>query len=151
MRLLITGILVCLIGFSSFSQDEKVNCIVFIDGKLPTGIFDEYFLFIDSIGNEKRIDFQYSIGDILLTDENAKKLWALNKEDEVQMNLSYKNYEGKAFSYSGMIKVAWLQYSYLVIRITNLNKRKGEYYFGYSTPGVIKKFIKKEYNMFEEY
>lgn len=136
---------------TSFSQEEKINCIIFIDGKLPTGISNEYFSFTDNIGNERKIDFQYTIGDILLTDTNAKKLWSLDKEDEIQMNLSYKNYDGETFSYSGKIKVAWLKYSYLVIRITNLNKKKGEYYFGFSTPDVIKKFIKKEYNMFEEY
>jgi hypothetical protein len=133
------------------SQNERINCIVFIDGKLPSGVFDEYFIYTDSVGNLKKIDFEYAIGEIILSPDNKKTLDLLSPHADITINLSYKKYSGQVCTYSGAIKVAFLYYDYLVIRITNLDKKTGEYYFGYSTPGETKKFINKEYNMFEEF
>lgn len=136
---------------SLFSQNERINCTLFIDGKLPTGISDTYFSYIDSSGNMVKVDFDYMIGEIQLSPDNRKTLNLLGPGAAITMHLSYKKYDGHTYIYSGNLKVAFLSYSYLVIRITNLNKKTGEYYFGYSTPGETKKFIKKEYNMFEDY
>lgn len=134
-----------------FSQDERINCVIFIDGKLPTGIYDEYFSYTDSSGNKRKIDFDYMIGEIKLSSKNKKALCLLGLDAEIEINLSYKKYNSRIYNYSGVIKVAFLNYDYLVIRITNLNKRTNEYYFGYSTPGETTKFIKQEYNMFEDF
>jgi hypothetical protein len=153
MRLLVISLLLFVFNSFIFSQVNHVNCIIFIDGKLPEGswMYNEYFLYIDSVGNEKKIDFDYVIGEIQLTQENSNILHSLNPKDDLTINFTYKKYDGQTFIYSGVLKVAWLSYRYLVIRITNLNKKTGEYYFGYSTPGISKKLIKKEYNMFEDY
>ncbi len=151
MKALIISILIMASTLLLFSQNERINCIIFIDGKLPTGIYDGFFTYIDNSGNEKKIDFDYMIGEIQLSPKNKKALDSLQPNTEISMNFSYKMYHGQTYFYSGIIKVSFLDYSYLVIRITNLNKKTGEYYFGYSTPGETKKFIKKEYNMFEEY
>ena len=151
MRTFIISILIMAFTPSLFSQNERINCIVFIDGKLPTGIYDEYFSYIDSSGSKRKLEFDYMIGEIKLSSENKKTLDLLKSDAEITMNLSYQKYNGQTYNYSGAIKVAFLNYDYLVIRITNLDKKTGEYYFGYSTPGEIKKFIKKEYNMFEDF
>jgi hypothetical protein len=153
MRLLIICILIWCFNLSSFSQIERINCTIFIDGKLPDGswVYDEYFSYSDSLGVVKKIKFDYVLGEIQLTSENAKIIHSLSSEDTIIINFTHKKYKGGNFNYSGTIKVAWLSYQYLVIRITNLSKKKGDYYFGYSTPDVIKKFIKQEYNMFEDY
>ena len=151
MRTFIISILIMAFTPSLFSQNERINCIVFIDGKLPTGIYDEYFSYIDSSGSKRKLEFDYMIGEIKLSSENKKTLDLLGSDAEITMNLSYQKYNGQTYNYSGAIKVAFLNYDYLVIRITNLDKKTGEYYFGYSTPGEIKKFIKKEYNMFEDF
>lgn len=153
MRLLYISILFFSFHSVIFSQEDHINCIIFVDGKLPagSGIYNSYFSYYDSIDNERKIDFRYVIGEIQLTEKNCKSLNSLNQNDSVFMNFSYRKYNGQTFTYSGVLKVAWLSYRYLVIRITNLKKKKGEYYFGYSTPDVSKKFIHKEYDMFEEY
>lgn len=153
MRLLIICILTCCFNLSSFSQNEKINCTIFIDGKLPDGswVYDEYFSYSDSLGVVKKVIFDYVLGEIQLTSENAKTIHSLSSEDSITINFTHKKYKGGNFNYSGTVKVAWLSYQYLVIRITNLSKKKGDYYFGYSTPEVSKKFIRKEYDMFEKY
>jgi len=148
-------IILCILSLNTYlySQEEDINCIIFIDGKLPQGsyISNTYFSFSDSIGDIKKINFSYEIGNIHLTQENSQSLNLLKSEDEVTINFKEKKYNGEEYSYYGNLKVKWLYYRFLIIRITNLNKKKGDYYFGYSTPGESKKFIKKEYNMFEHY
>lgn len=148
------SISVLLIMFSCmlYAQTKSVNCIIFVDGKLIRyGAITGYFSYKDSIQQEKRIDFDYEIGDLLLSHENNSFVSSLNPDDDITINLTYKVNNGPRFNYSGVLKVGWLNYRYLVIRITNLNKSKGTYYFAYSGPGGIKPFIKQEYNMFEEY
>ncbi len=75
----------------------------------------------------------------------------IKADDSVKVNFSNRQYDGKTFNYTGKLKVAWLNYRYLIIRVTNIDRKKGKYYFGYSTPEVSKKFIRKEYDMFEKY
>ncbi len=153
MRLLYISFLFFIFYSVLFSQEEHINCTIFVDGKLPAGsvIYNSYFSYCDIIGNERRIDFHYVIGEIQLTEKNSNSLYVLRPDDSISMNFSYRKYNGQTFTYSGKLKMVWLSYRYLIIRITNLNRKKGEYYFGYSTPDVSKKFIHKEYDMFEEY
>ena len=149
--LLLLGLFLLNINLSALSQTDHINCTIFIDGKLPYGstLRDHYFSYFDSTGVLHRIDFQYVIGEIQLTQENANILHSLDDNDEVTMHFTHYQYRAENSIYSGMLKVEWLTYRYLIIRITTLNKKKGEYYFGYSTPGISKQFIKDEYNMFE--
>lgn len=153
MRFAFIFIFIFIINSFVHGQEKDINCIIFIDGKLPDGswIYDTYFSYSDSAGNIKKINFSYEIGDIHLTKENSSLLSVLKPEEELAINFKHKKYSGKVYTYTGNLKIEWLNYRYLVIRITNLNKKNGDYYFGYSTPGESKKFIKKEYNMFEDY
>lgn len=151
MEKFIVSIFIAALIPSLYSQNERINCTVFIDGKLPLGIYDGHFSCIDSSGNSRRIDFDYLIGEMKLSFENKRTLELLGSDAEIRMNISYKQYDGITFNYSGTIKVAFLNYDYLIIRITNLDKKSGIYYFGYSTPCEIMKFIHEEYNMFEDF
>ena len=129
---------------------ERINCTIFIDGKLPgLSVLNGYFLSKNDTEKEIQIQFKYVIGEIQMTKENSNLINSLAPNDDLTICLSYRDEKGRKFNYSEVLKVEWLRYRYLVIRITNLNKKRKEYYFGYSTPGVIKKFIKKEYKMFE--
>jgi hypothetical protein len=136
----------------SFAQSEKINCIIFIDGKLPQDnqIFDCYISFKDTNSIETIIEFDYIIGDLIISEKDLNSISVLNPLDDITIHFSYKNFDGRAFSYLGKIKSVLFKYSYFLLRITNLNKRKQNYYFGYSSPGGSSSFIKKEYYMFEE-
>lgn len=153
MKLLIISLLLSCFSSFAFSQNEHINCTIFVDGKLPGGswIYDEYFSYSDSTNSVVKIEFNYVTGEIQLSVDNANLIHTLRPENEITIHFTYKKYKGEIYTYSGNLRVAWLSNQYLVIRITNLNKKKGEYYFAYSTPGISKPFIKKEYNMFEEY
>lgn len=136
----------------SFSQSEKINCLIFIDGKLPLEgqIFDTYLSYFDTANIETTIEFEYIVGDIILSEKNLNSIKVLNPFDEILMRFSFKSFDGQAISYSGKIKSVLFNYRYFIIRITNLNMRKQTYSFGYSSPGGSTIFIKNEYYMFEE-
>lgn len=151
MKTFVIGIILLVFNVSLLAQNVSINCIVFVDGKLPTGISNTFFSISDSIGDETEIGFKYLVGEIQIDSSEMVKLNKLDPEAVITMYLTYKNYNGQSFNYKGDLRTRFLEYDYLVIRITNLNKKTGEYYFGYSTPNEIKKFIKKEYNMFEEF
>lgn len=141
-----------LLSSFTFAQSEKINCIIFIDGKLPQDnqIFDSYISFNDTNNIETIIDFDYVIGDIIIAEKNFIAISLINPLENITIHFSYKSFDGITFSYSGKIKSVLLKYRYFILRITNLNKRKKKYYFGYSSPGGSNSFIKKEYLMFEE-
>jgi hypothetical protein len=153
MKIIIIGAIFSLYCFTGLSQNHRINCTIFIDGKLPNGswMYNEYFVSIDSTGNEIKIDYKYVIGEIQLTPENANLIYALEPENTLTIYFTFKKYNGETYKYFGNIRAGWLNYEYLILRITNLNSKKGEFYFGYNMPGLIKPFIKAEYNMFEEY
>jgi hypothetical protein len=116
---------------------------------MPYGVTNSYLVFKDSLDIPRRIDFDYYIGDIVLSAENNKILQNLKSEQSLEIYFTVEYSNGTAKSYHGEIAVGWLSYDFLVIRITNL-KKNGKYYFAYSTPGIIKAWIKREYRMIEE-
>jgi len=140
------------ISLMAYSQSEHINCTIFIDGKLPDlDVLRGDFSFKDSTQKERIIPFEYVIGEIHLSSDDWKYLHSLAPQDDLCTNLTYKSKNGQKLHYTGLLKIAWLDYRYIIIRITNLNKKRDEFYFGVSTPGISTKFIKQEYNMFEDY
>lgn len=130
-----------------YSQKCKYNCIVFVDGKMPRGVTNCYLSYKDSLNKLKTIDFEYTFGDIILSLDNSKLLQTISPEQPVEFHFTVVNHDGFDKSYSGEIDAGWLNFRYLIIRITNL--RKGKYYFAYSTPLITKHWIRKEYRMLE--
>lgn len=145
--------LMLILAAQLYSQNVSVNCMIFIDGKLTTHSTTQgYFTFKDSSTHtESRIDFDYEMGDLVIRPEQRPLLKTLKPGSDITINLIHLNMNGVNSTYSGTLKVDWLDYRYLIIRITNLNSKKGEYYFAYTIPGMSKRFIHKEYNMLEEY
>ena len=153
MKTLTIGVLILLSSILNLNaQNRSVNCIIFIDGKIMKHeAITGYFSYTDSTNNQRRLDFNYEMGDLILSQENNYLISKLDHNSEIDINLTHHKLSGPDFSYTRKIIVDLLNYRYLVIRITNLNKKTGKYYFGYYSPGLIKPFIKEEYNMFEEY
>jgi hypothetical protein len=139
-----------LFASSLFSQKEKINCIIFIDGKLTPSSSDFYFAHKDSTGQINRINFDYVIGDILMESEALQKLKQMNYLDSITMNISYTYNNGINRQYSRTILADWLFMDIFIVRITNLDMETGKYYFAFSTPDFDYKFLFKEYMIFQE-
>lgn len=136
-------------GLHSYSQVCRINCIIFIDGKLPEGssLFNNKLHFSSDLGDQT-IEFDYVIGEIRLSSEDYRILEALDPKSEITIEYTWRKLNGRIITYSGVIQKHLLFYDFLIIRITNTNIRKAKYYFGYSTPLYDKVFHHKEYNMF---
>lgn len=135
--------------FLSFisSAQVRVNCIIFVDGKIPAQgyISGSYFIY-----NSERYDFAYNVGDIWIDTLSYLNLQSLTSDAKIWMNFTHKKLNIKNLSletnnYSGIIEKEWLFYDYLIINITNTHRKKEEYNFGYYTPAEIKKHIRGEY------
>jgi hypothetical protein len=135
------------------SSEQRINCMIFIDGKLPEGsyIYNSYFTYTNNDGSLLQVGFNYVIGDIIINIDDLEILKSLNSNDLIELEFTWKKFDGKTFTYRGEIEQHDLFYDYLIIRITNLNKKKGKYYFGYSTPFSSSGFINKEHNIFMNY
>jgi hypothetical protein len=122
-----------------YSQYERINWIIFVDGKLPeTTVFRGEFICFESTSKEKIIQFEYTIGDIKISTENLNYI----KENEsiiekLTMKLYYQEFTKKTrnlYIYSVDISPKLLySYDYVAIRIANLDKKKGIFHFGYTT------------------
>ncbi|ALO15818.1 hypothetical protein L21SP5_02185 [Salinivirga cyanobacteriivorans] len=128
-----------------FAQKDHINCVIFVDGKLP-GLesLNVSVKWSDSI----QVDLDYVIGEFQLSKEDKNLIESLDPNKELMMTVKYFE-KSKTYMYTSKIDAGWLTYRYLIARITNLNKKKEKYYFGFSTPGPSNHFIKKEYNMLE--
>lgn len=158
MRLFFVLLVFITMSFIGKSQDVKINCIIFIDGKLPYGSGLKGELVVsrhDEVSDT--IKFNYQIGEIRVSEDEWAELVDLQADQPIRMNLRYLPFVGNAKFYSGNLRFIDLRSGYLIVRITNLKKKKKrkegmkEYYFGISTSRLSSIFIEEEYYIFEEF
>lgn len=131
-------------------EQEHINCLVFIDGKLIKGIDGNITYTTD--GQKESIKYNATIGEVYLNTEDYEKLKTLDSKNlTMEMSIKYTSYHNIDYEYYLPIRREELFSDYLLIRITNLKKKKKKYYVGTSSPIGDMPFIKKEYNMLEEY
>ncbi len=65
MRTLVIILLFFTTNTFAISQNSHLNCIIFVDGKLPedSKIFNSYFSYNDSLDTEIKLSFKYIIGE----------------------------------------------------------------------------------------
>lgn len=150
MRELLFIILGVLLYHAGVAQEEKLNCIVFVNGKLPDkSRLSGFFTVKDSFNIPMTYPFSYQIGDIELASSVKKKLFSLPFDKEVLITLKYIGKQGEEKLFSSYIQAEWLKWSFIILRITTL--KKGKYHFGISGPGISSVFIKQEYLIFDSY
>ncbi len=139
MRKVVIFIIFAIHSMVVYSQYESVNWIFFIDGKLPEStVFSGKFICFENTPKEKIIEFKYTIGDIkILTDDLNYIKENGDSIEKLTVELRYKEFAKKSrntYIYSFDISSFFLlRFDYVVFRITNLDKKKGIFYLGYST------------------
>jgi len=140
-----------------FSQSERINWIIFIDGKIPQStVLTGEFICFEGMPKEKVIKFEYLVGDIQISEEDFRYI----KENGeslglLKARLFYREFEKHTrnlYIYSFEIAPRLLLpiYDYVVLRITNINKKKGIFYLGYSTSYESTPWLNKESQIFKE-
>ena len=154
MKYLILLVAFVYFSLTLFSQKESINWIVFIDEKIPdqTMLNGEIICFEGTI-KEKIINFEYIIGDIKVekTDINYIKENIENTET-LTIKLYYKENVKETqilYIYSFKIPLRLLfKYSYVVLEITNINKKKGIFYFDYLSEYEKTVRLRKKHGLF---
>jgi len=134
--------LVCLfLQLLVFSQTEKLNCIISIDGKVPTSSHISNLYLVIENEEKSTLKFRYVLGDFIL--DSTDYLFLLKNKDKkatINFELYMKGEDNK--KYKGDIDVKTLFDSFCVIEITNL--RKGKYDFTYSSSSISTTLRKKD-------
>lgn len=131
--------------------EYDLNWIIFIDGKLIEGLEGE-ISYTDKKDKLITINYKAILGEVFIS-KNAYE--ALNEQDpktRIKFTTRYTSLDNEDYEYEGYFKVEDCLRHYLLIRITNLKRKKmKKYHFGISTPWGSTPFIKKEYMMLERY
>lgn len=135
------------------AQRNCINCITFIDGKLPYYTFKGYLNYADSTGNNDTIVFFCSIGKLTFEQKDIDKLYSLQGNTPIIISLFYTEYlygiPKKEFVYiTDFFNIRLLICAnYIIFNINNLNKKKNKYYFEVITSSAMTIPNRKEYKI----
>lgn len=121
------------------AQTEKINCILFVDCRMPLDPTYGNIEYTDSLNKKQIIKFYYWTGVMHVTHEEFTKLYDLKDSDTIIISFVYTEYNKKNckredHQYSIDFRKGVLMYNdYLVFLINNIDKKKGIYRFTYRT------------------
>lgn len=152
MKKIITLFIFLLFNFLVSGQAEHdLNWIIFIDGKLIEGLEGE-ISFTDKEDKLVTINYEATLGEVLISEDAYEVLKKQDPKTKIKFTTRYTSLHNDDYEYEGYFKVEDCFRHYLLIRITNLKRKKmKKYHFGVSTPWGSTPFIKKEYMMLERY
>ncbi len=138
---IITIILICFLSFNLnlYCQDAndinvRINCIIFIDARIPASTLVGHFEYTDTLNQRQKINFYYITGDIVCEKKEFSK-FNLNPPlgNEVIMYLNHKDFtEGNNNIADRQYKIHLdynLMFSTIVLTIANVDKKKGTYVY----------------------
>ena len=132
------------------SKSQSINCMIFIDGKLPQGSSLKCSLeIIDNLGDTSLLIVDYVIGEFRLDEKGYSFLSMLEANKQIKFKLEYLDWENQKFLFERNLRKEWFFNRYLILRVTTFRKKE-MYLFGVSTPDFSTAFSKKEYNMIDD-
>lgn len=137
----------------SYSQPMMhINCIMFINGKIPnTGSITGGFYVVDRLSDSIFIPFQYNVGEIWLREDDMNILKGIPDSQFITVIIREIRFERRKQiikSFTTDIQAGWLRLGYIIFRITET--KRGKYYFGITTSNFSEVFIKREYQVLRE-
>jgi hypothetical protein len=139
MKKVFTSMFFLFWAFFSFAQSEKINCIIFVDGKLPMpGTIKSFVEYNNEFNQKDTVYAYYYIPTIEFKSTDFEELKSLPCTTDITIHILFQEYQ-KKYGYT------WLHYStpfdltgllnntYIILSITNFDKKKGTYYFDYFT------------------
>lgn len=115
---------------SLFSQinHSHINLIILIDDELINGvnvIDGQLFL------KEKQIDFQYVTGDLLIKEEDLRRIQSMDQNTDVRIEFIYRKVYPKIYErqYVILTKLHWINQRYSIVKIYNYDNKKNRRYF----------------------
>lgn len=113
--------------FSQNNNNNYLKCIILIDGQVPeTGVYDCFFELKNDEGNIlKKIPFAYNIGQFNFVENEYKELINLDSKAIVLLKFKYRQVGPEFIEriYEKELKGAWLNQSYLILKIYNYDNK----------------------------
>lgn len=159
MKKIVISIFFLFLVSCSFAQSEHINCIIFVDGKLPKpGTIKGFIEYNNEFNQKDTAIFYYYIPTIEFKATDFEKLQAIphtidiNNTDTTGITIHIKFQEYKKnygyiwYHYSSRFPLTGLlNNAYIIFSITNFDKKKGTYYFDYNT-STFQKCWQEGYN-----
>lgn len=139
MRRLLCVIVLFMTFSVIYSQNEKINWIIFVNGKIPdVGLINgEIFFQQDSI-SQVIIPFEYTVGSVIISSKDLQKL--INQSSlDLKLKICYSefhNYTRNEYIYIIPISKNFFLEPFVVFNITNISKKKKTYYLEIIGDGV---------------
>ncbi|MBP1645517.1 MAG: hypothetical protein H6Q16_1092 [Bacteroidetes bacterium] len=166
-RIIIILVSVLSLCTNVFSQDTndipvRINCVIFIDARIPASILVGYFEYTDTLNQKQKIDFTYHTGDIVC---GKKEFSKFNSNpplgNEVIMYLNHTDFtKGNNNIADRQYKIHLdynLMFSTIVLTIANVDKKKGTYVYDIDMNHAVglsinhQKTLRKSRQLKEEY
>ncbi len=135
-------ILFVIYSINSFGQNFRINnsFIILVNNNLTMNVSAVRLILSDTTGKEKSISAAYLPGDLYVNDSEKKRM--LDSDTTSNLFLAFDNYDyrrknGLVNSYRITISRKWLKESLIVLKITDIDKKRGTYKYSFDIPGYV--------------
>ena len=133
-------LILCFAVLKLHGQDIRVgnNFIILFNDKLTSNVAALQLILTDTTGKAASIKGGYIPGELFVTTVEAKKV--LFADSVRVLTLAFDNYEYKRDNmfinnFKIFIDRRWFKSSMIILRIFDINKRRGTYKYSYEVPG----------------
>lgn len=145
----LTALFLFIISIKLYGQEIRVNnsFVILINDRLVRSIAGLKLITVDDKGNKNVINGGYYPGVLYVTNEQTKILLYADSLKELTLKFDYYEYAGeKQFvrNYSIDIDRKWFKESLIIVKISDVNKRRGTYNCTFEVPGYSFGVIKNK-------
>ncbi|MCO5936229.1 hypothetical protein NAF17_11835 [Mucilaginibacter sp. RB4R14] len=124
-----------------YGQEIRVNnsFVILVNDKLMRSVSGVKFVTFDANGKEDRIDGGYYPGVLYVYNTLTKNLLYADNLNGLIMKFDYYEYSGgkqTVNNYSIELNKTWLKESLIIVKIFDVNIKRGTYNYTFEVPGV---------------
>ena len=132
-----------------YSQEIRVNnsFVIVVNNKLTTSVADLRLILSDATGKEETIDGGYLPGELYVSNIEKKNILYADSVRNLILKFDYYEYQGHKQvirNYSIPIDRNWFKQSVIILRIFDVNKKRGTYKYSFEVPGFSFGVTKKK-------
>jgi len=129
-----------LISTKLHGQEIRINnsFVILINDKLARNIAGLKLILVDEKGNKDSIDGGYYPGVLYVSNEQKKQLLYADSLKKLTLKFDYYEYPGRkqvVYNYSIDIDKKWFKESLIIVKITDISKKRGTYNYTFEVPG----------------
>ncbi len=145
----LTVIFLFIISIKLYGQEIRVNnsFVILINDRLARSIAGLKLIAMDRKGDKNSINGGYYPGVLYVSNEQTKSLLYADSLKKLTLKFDYYEYAGEkqiVHNYSIDIDRRWFKESLIIVKISDISKRRGTYNYTFEVPGYSFGEIKKK-------